>query len=162
VPTPTYTPLANVTLGTAATGITFASIPSSYRDLIIIVQAKAVTSNISLRAIVNSSTASIYSRQRMSSNGSTASAATLTSTQFQFTSDSEVSTTDGYNGIFHFLDYSATDKHKVALARSNNGDLGTDALSGRWASTNAINSIQVYSSADLAAGSTFALYGIVA
>jgi hypothetical protein len=98
----------------------------------------------------------------MSTNGTNESAATLTSTQFQFTSDSEVGTTEGYNGVFHFIDYSATNKHKMALARSNNPNLGTDSLSGRWASTDAINSIQVYSTSNLAAGSTFALYGVIA
>ena len=162
MPTPTYTPLANITLGAAATGISFASIPSSYRDLIIVVQAKADSATQQVRVTINSDSSNIYSRQRMSSTGSAVSAATLTSTQFQFTSDAQVGTSDGYQGRFHFFDYSLTNKHKTVLARSDNASLGTDAFSGRWASTDAINSIQVYAAGNYAIGSTFALYGIVA
>ena len=36
MPTPTYTPLATVTLGTSAASVTFSSIPATYRDLILI------------------------------------------------------------------------------------------------------------------------------
>jgi hypothetical protein len=162
VPTPTYTALANITLSAAATEISFASIPSTYRDLIVVVQVKGTSAGQLIRMTFNSSDADIYTRQRMSSNGSTASAATLTSTQFIFTATSSTAIGDSVQQIISVLDYSATNKHKTALARSDNGNAGTDAFSGRWASTNVINSIQVYSNQNLDSGSTFALYGIVA
>jgi hypothetical protein len=61
------------------------------------------------------------------------------------------------------MDYSATDKHKTVLVRSNAASTGVEAIAQRWASTAAITSILVFpSTGSWAAGGTFSLYGIVA
>ena len=69
-----------------------------------------------------------------------------------------------YNNITQIMDYSATDKHKTLLSRTNiNNDTypGASATAGRWASTAAITSILLFpSSGSWLTGSTFALYGI--
>jgi hypothetical protein len=36
MPTPTYTPLATVTLASTASSVTFSSIPATYRDLVVV------------------------------------------------------------------------------------------------------------------------------
>ena len=162
MPTPTYTALANKTLTSAATGVTFASIPSTYDHLVVVVQANADSATTQLRLRLNGTTGSIYSRQRVSGDGATATAASVTNTtQHIFGSTADITTTLGFHAVIDFLDYSATNKHKFALARAGNSSLGTDAFSARWASTAAITSIEVYANLNLAAGSTFALYGIV-
>jgi hypothetical protein len=65
--------------------------------------------------------------------------------------------------IAHIMDYSATDKHKTVLARSNDASMVTYASASRWASTNAITSILIDpdSTTQIAVGSTLSLYGII-
>ena len=69
MPTPTYTPLATVTLGTAASSVTFSSIPATYRDLILVVNATTSADGIpSLR--FNGDSGNNYSEHGLSSTGS--------------------------------------------------------------------------------------------
>jgi len=65
------------------------------------------------------------------------------------------------------MDYSATDKHKTVLVKRGVSDatgysVGMEA--GRWASTSAITSINIFdqSGDTFDAGSSFALYGVAA
>jgi hypothetical protein len=51
MPTSTYTALANLTLGTAASSITFSNIPATYRDLILITSARSSTTATGVDAI---------------------------------------------------------------------------------------------------------------
>ena len=62
MPTPTYTPLANVTLGAAASSVTVGSIPATYRDVICVVVAEGSTT-LQGRIRLNSDTGSAYSYQ---------------------------------------------------------------------------------------------------
>jgi hypothetical protein len=66
--------------------------------------------------------------------------------------------------IFQVMDYSATDKHKTALSRTNIARNFVAAHANRWASTTAVTSINVFGNrgSNLAAGSTFNLYGVIA
>jgi hypothetical protein len=66
--------------------------------------------------------------------------------------------------LFNIMDYSATDKHKTILSRSN--DKSGDAVwanANRWASTNAVTSIEVYTGTarSYTSATTVTLYGIV-
>jgi hypothetical protein len=80
-----------------------------------------------------------------------------------FTTIPRINTTGRYMGILQVMDYSATDKHKTSLVRSGESVDGTEAWVSRWPSTSAINSILLYTGSNsFTAGSTFALYGIVA
>jgi hypothetical protein len=162
--TPTYTPLANITLGSSASSVTFGSIPSSYRDLVVVVSANATANSTQLFARYNSDSSSSYPAQRMSGNGASTSAIFSTSpTYVPFTTIPRINTTGRYMGRLQVMDYSATDKHKTSLVRSDESEDGTEAWVSRWPSTSAINSILLYApSNSFTAGSTFALYGIVA
>jgi hypothetical protein len=65
MPTPTYTPLATVTLGSSASSVTFSSIPGTYRDLILIFDGTGSGTTGNLRMTFNGSTLSNFTDVRM-------------------------------------------------------------------------------------------------
>jgi hypothetical protein len=161
--TPTYTPLANITLGSSAASVTFSSISQSYRDLVL-VSFMGVSADIDIATQFNSDTGSNYTYVNMRGNGSTATSGTGASAGAYFAfglQNVTVPTNTQTNVIMNIMDYSATDKHKVALKRVNEAGTGTQAFAGRWASTSAITSIKLTpQGGNFNSGSTFALYGI--
>ena len=173
MPTPTYTPLATVTLGTAAASVTFSSIPATYRDLVLNVSVRSDRADtvdyLALRLNADSDNNYTFVTATASDTGGITSSAPAASNYMQgldiiaATGTANVFTSTN----FSLMDYSATDKHKTALARSSAP--GTSSITvvsmfaTRWASTSAVTSIVLsvpYNSAQLAAGSTFNLYGI--
>lgn len=164
MPTAQYTALANTTLASAATSVTFTSIAGTYRDLMLVVagQLSGADNQIFLR--FNGDTASNYSNVSMEGNGSTAASNTGTLTgivsSVQYNSFSGTSQS---NLVAHIMDYAVTDKHKTGLVRGNSSALDASAVAGRWANTAAITSLTVYSftgTYQFAAGTTMALYGV--
>jgi hypothetical protein len=169
LPTPTYTALANVTLGSAASSVTFSSIPATYRDLVLVHSTKhSFSGSITVRddgIRFNSDSGSNYPSVIMKGNGSTASSDTLSATSIQLLYG--MASASFQMGIVQIMDYSATDKHKAVLYRSGLGDdtnQGAYAQASRWANTAAITTLTIAPSGSfqLLANSTFALYGIVA
>nr|DAL22186.1 MAG TPA_asm: hypothetical protein [Caudoviricetes sp.] len=166
MPTPTYTPLANITLSSSASSVTFSNIPNTYRDLILVATPASSDggTNRYMGITFNSdTTGSNYSNVAMMGNGSVTGSSTFTGGIFpQYYSD--LSGTVGNNVItLSLMDYSATDKHKTVLSRSSRGDFGVTATAHRWASTSAISTIVVSCvNASWKSGSTFALYGVIA
>jgi hypothetical protein len=164
MPTPTYVPLANMTLGSVATSVTFSSIPATYRDLIVVVNGQ-FASNTGHGVRLNGDTGANYPQILMDNNGSTPRAdKDLSSTSFY---GSWSATTSGtrYSLVFQLMDYSATDKHKPALWRTgytdNGGTSRVSAMTGRWANTSAVTSLTLNTATNaFASGFTFALYGI--
>jgi hypothetical protein len=161
MPTPTYTPLANVTLGTAVSSVTFGSIPATYRDLIIVLVGSSSTlTNVTLR--INGDSGSNYSFQRM----------TATTSGFDGNSGTGTSGTLAFSGVvstsatqfnLNIMDYSATNKHKTTISRTDNSARGTEAYANRWANTAAVTSVSISTaSGNWAIGTTAAIYGIVA
>jgi len=164
MPTPTYVPLANVTLASATASVTLSSIPATYRDLVLTITGTSTTGAIGPRIRLNSDSGSNYFHVVMSGNGSTTVSAAFTETYLALGYNAAFTTGTGFNSILQFMDYSATDKHKTILVRAGNADTGspgTDAEAFRWANTAIITSLAVTpSSSTFAAGSTFNLYGI--
>lgn len=153
MPTPTYIPLANSTLGSTAATVTFSSIPATYRDLVVIVNGKT-SANQATGLRFNSDSGSNYSMVRMYT---TASSTSTTTYGLLTTGDPTADTLT----IAQIMDYSATDKHKPVLIRSNITANNTAAHFVRWANTAAITTVAVEAiSTTWAAGTTFALYGI--
>jgi hypothetical protein len=69
----TYEPIATTTLGSAASSITFSSIPATYTDLrLSVTTADAGATATYLALQFNSDTGANYSRTRITGNGSTA------------------------------------------------------------------------------------------
>jgi hypothetical protein len=158
-------PLANRTLTGTTSSVSFTGITGIYKDLYLVcTYTNAVADNDLMQILVNNDTGSNYNITRMGSDGSTAST--------QNFSNFSVGLMAGYGGfqltsgnlIAHFLDYSATDKHKTFLVQNGTANKGSEVLANRWANTAAITSLTLGSlnGWSFATGSTFALYGVSA
>lgn len=156
------TALANLTLGSAASTVTFSSIPATYRDLRIVVNA-ATSAEGNIFIQVNGDTGSNYSQVNMrgfatSSTGSSSG----TSTRIYSNYSTGLQTSSRAINTYDIMDYAQTDKHKTMLIRANHSD-EVDAIAGRWASTSAISSVTLTANdaTTFTSGSSFALFGIV-
>jgi len=154
--TPTYTPIASITLGSSASSVTFSSIPQNYRDLVLVFNGNG-TSDSFLFSYPNSDTGNA-TQVIMQGNGSNTS-----SSAFSGLSWGTINTGGKTQAILQWMDYSVTDKHKTVLIRDPEGIVLSIARAARWASTAAITSLEIVTNSGLVtAGSTFALYGIEA
>jgi hypothetical protein len=157
MPTPTYIALATVTLGSTDSEVVFSSIPATYKDLVIVTQY-ITGSNADVRMRFNSDTSSTYTTVRMYGGpGPDIGSDTLSATYANV--ESGETNTQQNSILINIMDYSATDKHKTSLARSNQNYVS--AYASRWPSTTAINSVSLFtSSSSFSVGSTFSLYGV--
>jgi hypothetical protein len=168
MPTPTYTPLATVTLASAVSTVSFSSIPATYRDLILITNIRTTKSATSDAVFVraNSDSGSNYTRVGMFGNGSTTGSFTGTESGYYLAVTGNTATSGVFDmNILQIMDYSAADKHKTALLRESENQITTVlAEAQRWANTNAITTLTVVpqTGPNLAAGSTLSLYGVIA
>lgn len=149
--TATYIALANVTLTGSDSSVEFSSIPTTYRDLVIVfVATGSIDENLTFT--INGST-SDFTNVQMTSAPASSSGSTNTI--------GRVGTVQTM-GKIEFFDYAQTNKHKSFLVRTN--VTGSDArqLAARWGQTTAINSIAlgIRLGGSFLTGSTFALYGI--
>ena len=157
----TYEPISTTTLGAGATSVTFSSIPSTYTDLVLIVNDTNGTGADSLNLRFNGDTGTNYSSTRIQGDGSSAQSnrnTNATSMNIGFTSNT-LSTS-----IIQIMNYANTTTNKTALGRGNNAGVEVSAKVGLWRSTAAINSIVVITGGGYTfqTGSTFTLYGIKA
>jgi hypothetical protein len=157
----TYTPIATQTLGSAQSSYTFSSIPSTYTDLVLIINGYDSTpGTASLGIQFNSDTGSNYSVTGMLGDGTSASSYRQTSQ-----SASNIGTffpTTGMN-IVNIMNYANTTTYKTMLGRVSTAASRVAATVGLWRSTAAINRIDLTIQGDnFAIGSTFTLYGILA
>jgi len=158
--------LANITLASSASTVTFSSIPATYRDLRLVINYTLSANPTARDSFIafNGDTGANYSYVYMYGSGSsTGSSSVGSDNNIQWPLDASGSriTTIQMN----IMDYSATDKHKTVIMRADDAGYMTLAEAGRWASTSAITSMMITSgdsgSRPFIAGSTFSLYGIV-
>jgi hypothetical protein len=162
MPTPTYTPLATTRLTSTATSVTFSSIPATYRDLVLVVLGQASISNAEPRFRFNGDTSSSYSFVAMRGNGSSASSNSGSATFGYFDPLNNYVGSSQTLSTLQIMDYSTTNKHKIALLRFGRASGGTGASATGWPVTSAITSISCFTNGDpFAIGSTFSLYGII-
>lgn len=155
-------PLANLTLSSAAATLTFSSISGSFRDLMLVANYTTSTGSY-VQVRINGDTGSNYSFVEMFGYGSGSGSSGSTNAQFWLDPAFGHSTSEPAIGQIHFLDYSATDKHKPALVKWGQAGVAVETSAVRWANTSAITSFVLYpSSGNFATGSTFALYGVSA
>ena len=161
--TPTYTPIASITLGSNASSVTFSSIPQDYRDLVLVCNFEKTAGSSTDNFVEFNGAASGYNRVSAYVDGSGAFSNSLSNSNLSFYANGDDVT------IVQIMDYSATDKHKTFLARYNTpnstGSFNTflAMVAGRYASTAAVTSVKFdVGSATISTGSTFALYGIEA
>jgi len=163
--TPTYTPLATITLSSAESSVTFSSIPQTYRDLIVSV-AGTGTANAAYYLRVNGDSGSNYNTVGMKARSSgPESYADATQAQVYVVGNGW-GTGGWFNSQIQLLDYSATDKHKSMLIRNGNYDNSYASptvvgVAARWANNSAISSIYFSTNTStFAVGTTFSLFGI--
>ena len=160
MPTSTYVALATTTLASASSSVTFSSIPATYRDLVIVFDGQITNTDRSACVRFNGDTGSNYSRVSVSNTAS----GTISNTAFDFFYQADANRA---SAIINIMDYSATDKHKSAITRSNDPTSYVFMYAQRWASTDAITSITLLPmttsfapSSTFVAGTTISLYGI--
>jgi hypothetical protein len=159
----TYEAIATQTLGSAAASVTFSSIPSTYTDLIVVING-AANANANGQIQFNGDTGTNYSFTWLSGDGSSAQSGRSTSTtRILLNYYGYFGTGYSTNMIAQVQNYSNTTTNKTVLVRGNNASNGTAAVVGMWANTAAITSVTITTgSSTFTAGNTFTLYGIKA
>ena len=161
MPTPTYDLLNSTVLSTSAASITITSIPSSYRDLVAVVNAKSSSTGGSIQVRFNGDGGSNYNdiivEASIASGTNTVSGSSRTNL-ITLWDQSELGTINS-TIIYQIQEYSQTDKHKSVLTRVNKDGTVVGMSAGRYASTSAIDTI-LFTGA-FAANSRVELYGIV-
>ena len=170
-PPNSYESIATVTLGSAASSISFSSIPSTYKHLQLRILARATDSNASNFAnlkVNSDTTGSNYARHVLVGDGS--SAASYSSTGSTITNLGEIPAANASSGMFgvfvvDLLDYQNTSKNKTIRSlggddRNGGGEVNYNSI--LWMNTAAISSIQltVFTGSNYAQYSQAALYGI--
>jgi hypothetical protein len=169
MPTSTYTPIATQTLSTSAASVTFSSIPGTYTDLVLVVNA-AQSSNGPAYLRVNGLTTSIYSNTWIRGDGSAATSSRYNTAALggsglnldNFGAFPPYPADFSGIGVYNLMNYSNTTTNKTVLLRHGSVNW-TIANVGLIQTTAAITSINVYPfSNNWITGSIFALYGIKA
>ena len=160
----TYEPIATTTLGSATASVTFSSISSAYTDLVLVVTANVTGAAVEIQ-VGNGSidTGSNYSRTLIYGDGSSAASIRDSNQTKTYATVGDTTSNFGVARI-NFFNYSNTSVYKTLLIRSDNAPGATVATVSLWRSTSAINTIKItgVSAANMAAGSTFTIYGIKA
>ena len=158
----TYSQIASTTLGTAASSVTFSSIPATYTDLVLV--AMPIKDNANSPYLrFNGDTATNYSQTYLEGNGTAASSARGSNQAYGYINLNATPEVNGYI-IVNLNNYSNTTTNKTYLANVGQAATAIDRVVGLWRSTSAISTILIASSngGNYAAGSTFNLYGITA
>ena len=155
----TYTPIATTTLGSSSASYTFSSIPSTYTDLVLIVNGTMATAD-NVFVQFNGDTGSNYSETALQGNGSAASS---------YRDSSQVrglvgTMWTGQSTCFvNIMNYANTTTYKTSLGRSGSAADRTETAVTLWRSTSAINSVKFFGATySMAAGTVLTLYGIEA
>ena len=156
----TYTPIASQTLGSAASSVTFSSIPQGYTDLVCILTGTASSNNSNTYLQFNGDTSSLYSATYLGGDGSTVSSGRQSNqTKMLLDAPAYWNIAQGPNKIINIQNYSNSTTFKTVLTRANS-NLGTDALTGLYRSTNPITTVTFLIDSNYATGATFSIYGI--
>lgn len=160
--TVTYTPIATNTIsGSSTTSVTFSSIPSTYKDLVVVMSVAPDSTASNFELTFNSDTGTNYSRTSLSGNGTSGSSSRESSyASFRFLSTSNTANLFSL-ATLQIMNYANTTTYKSLINR-NNQDGGSEVgvQVGLWRSTAAIATVAIAHGNALRAGSTFTLYGI--
>jgi len=165
MPTNTYVALATQTVtGSSVADVTFSSIPSTYTDLVLVVDALcSAGSNSTFLLQFNSDAGNSYSRTFVYGDGSTA-ASGRDSSQSNGMALLSIDPTNRISNIVQIFNYANTTTNKTAISRIDASSNVSAAVVGLWRSTAAINSIKIFNTVprNISVGSTFTIYGIAA
>jgi len=169
--TSSYESIATVTATGGETSLTFSSIPSTYASLQIRgLSRRNATGSHQIGVQFNSDTSSNYAShflRGVANVGVQVSGSTSVTYIHCFSGSSSTAAANIFGtGIIDIHNYTSTTQNKTVRAFGGYDDNNTSnsivsIQSGLWLNTNAITSITMTFNADaIAAGSTFALYGI--
>ncbi len=155
----TYEKIATNTLGSNTQTVNFTSIPSTYTDLVIVVEGTATSSADFTMRVGNGSpdSGSNYSRVLFFGySGGIVDDIAGNINGFIFSIYSARSM-----AIINLMNYANTNVNKTALIRNNNGIEVTYASGNLWRSTVAIDYLQFTTGThSFSAGTVFSIYGI--
>jgi hypothetical protein len=155
------TALANVTLGADAANVTFSSIASGYRDLVLVIRGNLT--GATRWGIRFNGTASSYHVVTMSGNGSSASSTADGNAILGSLNEGFNLSTDSTQIVINIHDAFVSDKYKIWMARTNTAAALTQLSYGQWHNTAAVTSVTIVPGGyNLASGTSFALYGVSA
>jgi len=162
----TYEPIATTTLSTAASTITFSSIPGTYTDLRLVLVITGMSAGNRTGIQFNGDTASNYSTTRLQGDGTTASSTdNNTNPNIRITDVNQLSTSLQFITLDLFSYAGSTFKTALAELSNDRNSAGSVYRSvGLYRSTSAINSLNIMllSAGTMSTGTTATLYGIKA
>ena len=158
----TYEPITTVTApGGSSSQLVMSSIPSTYSDLVLVINGGQATADGFYAVRFNGDTGNNYSNTQIVGNGSTATTNRNTSATLGYVhSTAEGSIADTV--IINIPNYSNSTTFKTVISRGNSVSYRVVASAVLWRSTSAVTSITVIGATNLLSGSTFTLYGIAA
>jgi hypothetical protein len=156
----TYDTIATTTLGSPASSITITSIPSTYTDLVMVIEATNTSGNTDLFMRFNSDTGTNYSYQFISRGVSNS---IIDTANVRMGYYALPQSTVQYHSMTHIQQY-AGNKYKSWFTRANSAAVGSDMLSGTWRNTSAINTITIVvnGATEFGTGSRVTIFGIKA
>lgn len=166
----TYALIASNTLSSAASSVSFSSIPNTYSDLILRFSARsdAAVQTTGVKIVINNSTSSIYTATGLIGSGNTVTAnrETATPNLYIARANGANTTADTFSNYeYYFLDYLSSQKKSFscygALENNSTSNNWIDANAGLFNSTAAITALKLQTnSGNFVAGSSFFLYGV--
>jgi hypothetical protein len=171
--TNTYVALDKVTVGTATPSVTFSSISGSYTDLFVQMNIQGVAgsgsgANTVFVTFNGDTTSGLYSRTiLLADSGGAQSSRTTGQNKINLGNAFESASASNTFGthLLNIQNYSNATTFKTVLNRYSSNADRVGAVVGLWRNTNAITSLTITvdsSTGNIAAGSTFSLYGIAA
>lgn len=153
----TYTPIASVPITTTTASVSFAAIPQTYTDLVLVFSGTA-TAQTAATLRYNGDTGNNYSITYLYGDGSSV----LTGTEANLSvCDAFYVSTIQSTGVCHIQNYSNTTTNKTFITRAGTTDSLVISYTGMWRNTSAITSMSVQlDSGSFNAGTTLNLYGI--
>jgi hypothetical protein len=164
----TYEPIATKTGTGSSALIDFTTIPQTYTDLVLVVQAATPSGATTLATRLSTDNGSTfdstanYSRTFVYGDGSSAGSSRNSNIDSAYLGSIEASTITTY--IVQFMNYSNTTTFKTFLARANNTSWTVAGIVDLWRATNAISGIRLLNldSRNFSSTTTATLYGIKA
>jgi hypothetical protein len=153
-----FTPIANISISTPTTSVTFGSITQVYKDLLIVSNINCASGG-GFYLQFNSPTPDNYFFCRLGANASQTVNQTGTTSNISIGFATPVNNFE-FNITHNVFNYSSTSIEKVALHRADAVANGVDMQTTRWANTAAITSVRIFTDQAMQVGSTIAIYGI--
>jgi hypothetical protein len=162
----TYTLISSNVLSSSAASVTFSAIPATYTDLVLKLSVRAAGTDATMKIGFNGSTSN-FSLTLLAGNGSSAYSDNYAGYGYNMSGyrskSTDTSNTFG-NGEIYIPSYTISQNKPISsigVSENNATSAFIGAVANLWSNISAITSIEIGSgSGDMAAGSSFYLYGI--